>query len=129
MHSLDENSNAVGARLIGAGERIARETGAAFMFVHHSGKQAAREGVEGSGASRGAHALEGNSRSVLRLMPSNKSDEARYVLPEGSLKFVQAKFSYGKKIFPVWLRSDERGVLRPFVPAMRGDGQDDGASL
>lgn len=129
-HPLDENSNAVGARLIGAGERIARETGAAFMFVHHSGKAAAREGIEGAGASRGAHALEGNSRSVLRLMRPNKDDTLLWQLEHGSLKFVQAKFSYGKMIFPVWLRSDERGVLSPYAPKPRGgEDRDDGASL
>jgi hypothetical protein len=121
VHALEENNNAVGAKLIGAGERIARETGAAFMFVHHSGKAAAREGVEGAGASRGAHALEGNSRSVLRLMLPGKDDEGMYKLPKGALKLVQAKFSYGRKMHPRWLRTNDRGVLLPFVPEQRPD--------
>lgn len=119
MHGLDENSNSVASRLIGAAERIARTLNAAVLLVHHTGKAAAKAGDEGAGASRGAHAFEGNSRSVMRLMRPAKHDEEELILPRGVLKLVQAKFSYGPKQHPVWLMTDERGALGRVHPARR----------
>lgn len=117
VHGQNENDNAVGAALISAGERLAGETGAAVLMVHHVGKAA--RGDAGQGASRGASSLEANSRSVLRLlralrgdMPGTEPDskESEEIM-EGFYRLVQPKYSYGPSARPIWLRDSPSGSL------------------
>jgi hypothetical protein len=112
VHGQDENSNAVGAALIGAGERLATESGASVVLVHHVGKAA--KGDAGQGASRGASSLEANSRSVLRLLRATEDDFPAGNAPasvEGLYRMVQPKYSYGPAARPIWLRDSPSGCL------------------
>lgn len=109
VHGQDENSNAVGAALIGAGERLASESGASVVLVHHVGKAA--KGAAGQGASRGASSLEANSRSVLRLLRATEDDLPAGGSVDGLYRMVQPKYSYGPAARPVWLRDAPSGSL------------------
>ncbi|MHB1671383.1 MAG: helicase RepA family protein, partial [Acidiferrobacter sp.] len=75
-HRLDENSNGEMARLLMWLEMIARQTGAAILFLHHISKFASRAGDSGDQfAARGAGALTDNARmgSALSKMTSDEA--------------------------------------------------------
>lgn len=72
MGAGDENSNADAVRVAAATQRIARETGAHVMLVHHSGK-------DRSAGPRGASGLVGNADTVVELVAVNAESD-NYVL-------------------------------------------------
>ena len=63
VHQLDENSNSDMSRLITSLEHIAKNTGAAVLFLHHVNKNSIRESHgDHQHAARGASALIDNAR-------------------------------------------------------------------
>ncbi|WP_322894284.1 MULTISPECIES: AAA family ATPase [unclassified Yoonia] len=68
LHTLPENSNEAANTLMGALRKVAHETGAAIVLVHHTGKGAATDMQgAGAGASRGASAFVDAARNVRQL--------------------------------------------------------------
>ncbi|MHB1512940.1 MAG: helicase RepA family protein [Acidiferrobacter sp.] len=126
-HRLDENSNGEMARLLMWLEVIARQTGAAILFLHHISKFASRAGDSGDQfAARGAGALTDNARmgSALSKMTS---DEAGHLIdrdmgavmpigPDDRARYVRMsipKNNYSAPIPDRWYRRDAGGVLTP----------------
>ena len=78
LHGLEENDSSVGTALINAAERIAQEVGCAVLISHHTGKSNSRERVTDPYAARGSSALADAARTVLRLLPADKSAVTKY---------------------------------------------------
>jgi len=66
LNGAGEDNEAL-ARLIEAGELIARDAGAAVVIVHHTGKAQMRDQRVDQYAGRGGSAMSDNARSVLHL--------------------------------------------------------------
>jgi RecA-family ATPase len=63
IHQLDENSNSDMSRLTTTLERLAAQTGASVLYLHHVSKLSARDGLaDQQQAARGASALIDNAR-------------------------------------------------------------------
>ena len=119
FHRLDENNNAQMAYLVGNLERVAKETGASVLFLHHANKCAIREnGGESQAASRGASALVDNARFCSYLKKMAPEEAPSYgVSAEKSglyLKFGVSKQNSGSPQSPRWFKRDlETGILLP----------------
>ncbi len=126
-HTLDENSNGEMAQLLMYLEAIARQTGAAILFLHHISKLASRAGDSGDQfAARGAGALTDNARMGAALSKMT-SDEAELLIdrdlgtvvpvgPDDRARYVRMsvpKNNYCAPIEDRWYRRDAGGVLTP----------------
>lgn len=89
----DENSSRDMGRAIGNAQRIARETGAHVMIIHHTA------GHDGN-RPRGSTAMEGNVDTLLTL---HRADEKQ---PEGVVFIVQRKQRSVQKGEPIAFRID-----------------------
>ncbi|MHB1609843.1 MAG: helicase RepA family protein [Acidiferrobacter thiooxydans] len=127
VHRLDENSNGEMAQLLILLERIARQTGAAVLFLHHISKFASRDRAGGDQfAARGAGALTDNARmgSALSRMTAGEAEKlidktlgsVEPVGPDHSARYVRMsipKNNYSAPIADRWYRRDACGVLTP----------------
>jgi len=126
MHRLDENSNGDMAAVVACLERLALETGASVLFLHHVSKGSAREGAtDHQGAARGASALVDNARWCGFIAPMTSEEAARLgeepkgVPPIGEARrrhFVRvdvSKQNYGSAPPDRWYSRDGHGVLLP----------------
>jgi len=125
-HQLDENSNPEMSLLLAILERIARSTGAAVLYVHHTSKGAVLNGLGTMAqAARGASALIDNCRWAAYLAPMT-AKEADTVSDDYQTKnpieeknwwryvmFGVSKSNYVTPIEPRWLWRDDGGVLVP----------------
>lgn len=125
VHSGDENSNSDMSRLISILEHIADQTGAAILFLHHTTKSSARDGLlDQQQAARGASALIDNARWCGYVRKMTK-EEARILSdrpdwrPIGEdrrgffIQFGVSKQNYGAPVPEQWYQRHEGGVLRP----------------
>jgi hypothetical protein len=122
----DENSNTVMARLVSALERLAEQSQAACVAVHHVSKQAKRNGIVDSSASRGGDALPSNSRSscIVTLVTSAEvakfDAEVRALAAQRRLvKLTHIEQSYGPTIHSMFFQRTDDGVLERIRP--KGD--------
>lgn len=106
FHDADENSNTEMVQVIAAIERIARETGAAVVALHHIGKVAAGDKSTSAHAARGASAITDNMRWVLHL--ARDADTGDVIARE-------AKHNYGGGSQPFGLRWDRRALYRASI--------------
>jgi hypothetical protein len=111
-HGNDENSNSVSTALINAGERIAQRTGAAFVYMHHIGKEAIRARDTSMNAARGGSALIAGARSSIRLAPVVKTDQftnvpVEVILAGELIEVIHNKLNDGAKAKPFFLRRQE----------------------
>ncbi len=117
FHAMNENDNGQMSQVIGCYERIAHETGAAVLFLHHASKGAALNGQQSEQqASRGASAITDNCRwqGYLQGMISEEaislnieeSDRKQYV------RFGANKENYGRATPEKWFMRCDGGVLR-----------------
>ena len=83
LHGLDENSNGVMTAAISAAERIATETGAAVLVVHHVSKDAASKKSTHAHVGRGGSALSDGARSVLVMQSVDSPPSGRRLLHDG----------------------------------------------
>lgn len=79
-HTANENDNGNMSVLISVFEYIAKHTGAALVFTHHTNKCATNQGGE-AGASRGATAIVDNIRSLLSLTKMTKEEAIKEGIP------------------------------------------------
>lgn len=124
IHALDENSNGDMARLISGLERIAANTGAAVLYLHHTSKGSAREGFgTEQQAARGASALVDNARwggFVTKMTEEERKkmteNGACPISTERRSYFVRwgvSKQNYCQPIEDKWFERRKGGVLIP----------------
>ncbi|MEY2333099.1 helicase RepA family protein [Acidithiobacillus ferrianus] len=137
-HAYEENSNSEMSRLMVTPEHIAKETGAAVMFLHHVAK-----GATGSSqhAARGASAITDNARwaGFIEKLSADDADayqvNGRPLKPDDAWRYVRfngSKVNHGAPNAPDhWYeRASDTGVLIPAIgfkaaPTERRDGQSD----
>jgi hypothetical protein len=130
IHDADENCNGAMSKLLSIFEAIARDTGCAIIYLHHTNKSANMNGKgEEAGAARGASALVDNSRWSVNLvgLRENDSDNIKNIhkTPQAALeagepwlfrgyfvKAVSSKINYGRPgAGDCWYTRGKGGVL------------------
>lgn len=117
FHSQDESDNGQMSLLITWLRRMAVVKQCAIVFLHHTSKAAALNGLgDVQQASRGASALTDNIRwqAFLSGLSKDETLDGKVVLPEERGLFVRygvSKQNYGKKMADVWLRRGDGGVM------------------
>jgi RecA-family ATPase len=135
IHQLDENSNSDMSRLTTTLERLAAQTGASVLYLHHVSKLSARDGLaDQQQAARGASALIDNARwcGYVAKMTEDEaerlSDSSFGRAPIGAdrrgyfVRFGVSKQNYCAMDTEKWLQRDDGGVLRP-VTLLKADTQ------
>jgi hypothetical protein len=118
LHDLDENSSGEMKVLLEVFDRIALETGAAVLLIHHTNKSANLNGLQGDQSSaRGSNAIVGNTRWSLHL-ETVKDDSG-----EKRIKVSIPRASYGPEGGEWWLERTEGGVLVASDPIIAGTPQ------
>ena len=129
-HTLDENKNGEMAGLLKELEFIAKETGAAVIFLHHSNKSSAKEGLGAEQQSaRGASVLIDNARwgAFVQTMTAAQAETHFEKMEENPVSLVHDelrkffilygvnKQNYGKPIGDIWLerKDGNGGILTP----------------
>jgi len=121
FHIEDENDGGGMVKVINEMEKVARATGAAVVFIHHTSKSAALNGQGGTQqASRGSSVLVDNIRWQGYLAGMTKDEaEKKEIDDEMRSTYVQfglSKVNYSAPINPVWLmRSPYGGMLIPAI--------------
>lgn len=125
FHLLDENNGGDMSKIISAMEKIALNTGAAVIFLHHTNKGAALNGqARMQQAARGSSVLTDNIRWQA-FLSSMDDEESQKLSTDVSgdpiadnrgyfVKYGISKQNYGAPIKEVWLqREKEGGILFP----------------
>jgi RecA-family ATPase len=128
-----EETNEDLARFVEAMECIARETGAAVLANHHSGKGQTRDSVNDAYSGRGGSALSDNARSVLhitKVMPAADfaPSNANTLIGEGRLlRLSHVKTNYTRLAADVFIErviTPHAAQLCEFEPEFsRGDAK------
>ncbi|MHB1910361.1 MAG: AAA family ATPase, partial [Nitrososphaerales archaeon] len=106
LHDLEENSSGEMKVLLEIFDRIALETGAAVLLIHHTNKSANLNGQQGDQSSaRGSNAIVGNTRWSLHLETCKAEDG------EKRIKVSIPRASYGPEGWEWWLERTRGGVL------------------
>ena len=118
LHDLEENSSGEMKVLLEIFDRIALETGAAVLLIHHTNKSANLNGQQGDQSSaRGSNAIVGNTRWSLHLETvKDGSGEKR-------IKVSIPRASYGPEGGEWWLERTAGGVLVASDPIIAGTPQ------
>nr|EDZ38649.1 MAG: replication protein A [Leptospirillum sp. Group II '5-way CG'] len=118
LHDLEENSSGEMKVLLEIFDRIALETGAAVLLIHHTNKSSNLNGQQGDQSSaRGSNAIVGNTRWSLHL-ETVKSDAG-----EKRVKVTIPRASYGPEGGEWWLERTEGGVLVQSEPVVADASQ------
>jgi RecA-family ATPase len=124
FHKLDENSAKDMGQLLAQLERLAAESGASVLFLHHTSKSAVVNGqATMQQAARGSSVLVDNARWSAFLAPMTEPDARSFGVPAAErVNYVRwniSKQNYGAALADVWYRRDEGGVLVPvkFTPS------------
>ncbi|KVP39901.1 hypothetical protein WJ87_06875 [Burkholderia ubonensis] len=123
FHKLDENSAQDMGALLSQLERLAAESGASILFLHHTSKAAVTNGQATlQQAARGSSVLVDNARwsAFLAVMTEQEARGFGVQLAErvNYVRWNISKQNYGAAIADVWYRRGEGGVLEPvkFAP-------------
>ena len=117
LHDLEENSSGEMKVLLEIFDRIALETGAAVLLIHHTNKSANLNGQQGDQSSaRGSNAIVGNTRWSLHL-ETVKDDSG-----EKRIKVSIPRASYGPEGGEWWLERTAGGVLVAGTPPPGKEG-------
>lgn len=116
-HTANENDNGHMATLISVFEYIAKHTGAAFVFIHHTNKGATLNGQgDQAGAARGAAAITDNIRCQLNLSKITEEEAEKINVPEDLRdKFLwlhNSKVNYAESGRAHLLERTNGGVLK-----------------
>ncbi len=89
MSELPENDNTAISFLMDILRQIADRTGAAVVFLHHSGKEAAKDmDAAGAGAVRGAGAFTDQARIARTLLRMKPEEAAKFGIPEDQRRSI-----------------------------------------
>lgn len=115
-HRADENSNDAMSEVVGYFELLSQKTGAAVLFLHHTNKSSARDGVvDEQQSSRGAAAITDNVRWQGFLQTLTKKEAEKSKIPDEIRKefvcFGGAKENYGQSTNGRWYKRGPGGVL------------------
>ena len=124
IHRMDENSNSNMAHVITMLEHVANTVGAAVLYLHHTNKTSAVNGLVDQQAARGASALIDNARwcGYVAKMTAEEAerltDRTYDQTPIGDrrhsfVKFGTSKINYGISQPDRWLQRCNCGVLEP----------------
>ena len=131
FHDGEENDNGAMSRLVNAIELIAKNTGAAVLLLHHTGKPSKDTKGMQELTWRGASALGDNCRYVSYLRKMTVEEAKTLSIPEQEIsrwvEFKVIKQNYAQMPPSVWLRRSEGGVLQAADP--RGERTQGGTSL
>ena len=134
IHFLDEKDNGRMARVVKQFERVADETGASVLYLHHCNKgSATSESTDQQQAARGASALIDNARwcGFVAKMTEDESKRLREpdsLSPVGSdrrdmfVRFGTSKQNYGGRLEDIWYMRKKGGVLVPVALTELGRG-------
>jgi len=116
FHQQNENDNGQMSQVISCYEKIATETGAAVLFLHHNSKGAVLNGQQvAQQSTRGASAITDNCRWQGYLQSMTEEEERAHKLDEGArrrfVKFGGNKENYGQATQEIWLERHDGGVL------------------
>jgi len=127
LHDLEENSSGEMKVLLEIFDRIALETGAAVLLIHHTNKSANLNGQQGDQSSaRGSNAIVGNTRWSLHLETVKNDDSG-----EKRIKVTIPRASYGPEGGEWWLERIEGGVLvqsNPIIQFEKNAGTPQGST-
>ena len=133
IHFLDEKDNGQMARVVKQFERIADETGAAVLYLHHCSKgSATSESTDQQQAARGASALIDNARWCGFVAKMTEDESKRLCEPDSLspvgadrreyfVRFGTSKQNYGGRLGDIWYMRKKGGVLVPV--ALREPGR------
>lgn len=118
FHKLDENSSGDMATVLGVLESSAKANGHASVFLHHTSKSAATNGLSDTPqASRGSGVLVDNGRWQMFLagatLAEAKTLEIDEVMRPHFIRVGVAKQNYGPPVADVWMQRGKDGVLVP----------------
>lgn len=118
FHSLDENSTSDMKRLVARLERLAVESGASVLYLHHTSKAAALNGLATmQQAARGASVLVDNARWVSFLAGMAENEARQYGVSVSDIpQYVRwniSKQNYGAALADRWYVRGSGGVLLP----------------
>ncbi len=140
IHQLDENSNSDMARLVAQLEKLAAQTGASVLYLHHVSKGSVRDGLgDQQQAARGASALIDNARwcGYVATMTDDESKRlSDHRLPIGRdrrgsfVRFGISKQNYDPVPLERWYQRQDGGALVPVqlvevVPERKGRRRDE----
>jgi RecA-family ATPase len=123
VHTLNENDNGEMAGLLQTIEVIAKETGAAILFLHHVNKSSAASGDgDKQQAARGASVITDNARFGASLTKMTVEESERIIdrsIKNGIIgesrqfyiKLCINKNNYGRPIDDTWYFRGDGGVL------------------
>jgi len=116
VHSADENKAGQMSTLLQVFEVIAKETGAAFLLVHHTGK------AQGSN-SRGSSVLYDNVRYQINLEAMQEKEARALGIAnyKRAVKLVNTKSNYGPLEQDKVLYRIDHGILRFYDAEMAAD--------
>lgn len=120
FHQLNENDNSQMSQVVSYYEKIAHETGAAVLFLHHSSKGAVLGGQQAEQQStRGASAITDNCRWQAYLQTMSVEEAKKFGIDvldrKRFVKFGGNKENYGQATAERWFERVEGGVLLPCV--------------
>ena len=116
FHNRDENSSGEMALVIEALERVAKATGAAVVFLHHTNKGATLSGTGAEQQSaRGSSVLTDNIRWQVNLTGMTKNEATKLGVHEihrwRYVKLTQSKVNYCPSDSDLWLQRGPAGFL------------------
>lgn len=117
-HKLSENDNGEMAQVVGQYEQIARETGAAVLFLHHTSKGMSVSGRQDEQqATRGAASITDNARWQGFMQTMSDKEALKFGIADADRKqyvrFGGNKENYGSSGGDRWLERVAGGVLKP----------------
>lgn len=118
FHSLDENSAADMQALLAQLERLAKDSGAAVLYLHHTSKASALGGQGNlQQAARGSSVLADNARWVAFLSVMTEQEARLAGVPAADrlnhVRWNISKQNYGAPRPDQWYRRGAGGVLLP----------------
>ncbi len=113
VHTADENSNGEMSQILGVAESVARDTGAAILFLHHVPKP--NPNFAGIISARGASAITDNLRYVASLRHITDKEAEGFGVQQADrwrhTVYSVLKSNYAMPTPDSWLVRENKGVL------------------
>lgn len=125
FHEADENDSQHMTFVVQTMEAIAKETGCAIIFTHHTGKAATMGGQgDHQGAARGSSAITDGVRWQLNMVGMSEEEAKKFGVRDDErrsyLRVVFAKTNYAAPMEDWWCRRGNGGALEAWYPPIPG---------